>query len=106
VLVGGGRGDVGPDAQKRVLELGAECLHVAECDGRGQKADELAVDRVLVAVDDRDRVDLAARGNVARRHHPIEGRADPAEVRPLSRTARCHREKLAPFVQLGRGWRI
>ena len=65
-------------ARRDLLELGADGPHVAERDARRDERDDLAVERVVVALHEADRIGLEARAHVARRAHVVERTAEVA----------------------------
>src|SRR5207244_2809534 len=78
-----GRRRARADPSEQVTELRPDGLHVAERDARGDQPDELAIELLLVAVDEPDRIRLAARADVAARADRVERLAQGAPSLPL-----------------------
>lgn len=69
------------DAVEELVELAEDGPHVPERAARGGERDELAVERVVVAMRERHRIILAAGAEIGAGSHRVEGRVDGAMAR-------------------------
>lgn len=69
------------DAVEELVELAEDGPHVPERAARGGERDELAVERIVVAMRERHRIVLAAGAEIGAGSHRVEGRVDGAMAR-------------------------